>query len=184
MVEVELKIPVEGLDAVRRALERLGARLELSAMREVNVLFDAEDGRIERGGGALRLRRHGGRWTLTLKGPPRFDGGVKTRAEHETGVADGAAMERILEGLGYRPRLRYEKDRELWRLGEVEVALDRTPMGDFVELEGERAAILELARRLGLDPGGAVRGSYPTLWEAYRRAHPGLELPRDMVFPE
>lgn len=181
---MELKIPVRTLDPVREALGALGGRRRRPMGREINVLLDADDGRIERSGGALRLRRYGGRWLLTLKGPPRYEDGVKIRAEHETEVADGAAVERILEGLGYRPRLRYEKDREVWRVGEVEVALDRTPMGPFVELEGDREAILALAVRLGLDPERAVRASYVTLWEAYRRENPGLDLPRDMVFPE
>ena len=182
MEEVELKIPVPDLGPVRSALRAAGARPLHPAAREVNVLFDADDGRIASGGGALRLRRYAGRAVLTLKGPPHYSGGVKRREEHETAVEDPEAAERILERLGFRARVRYEKDRETWALGSVEVALDRTPMGAFVELEGPEAAILEAARSLGLDPTEAVRESYVALWEAYRRAHPGLRLPEDMVF--
>ncbi len=119
---------------------------------------------------------------LTLKGPPSYPGGVKTREELETVVEDGEAVAAILERLGFAPRVRYEKDREVWRFEGAEVALDHTPMGDFVEIEGAGDEIPELAGRLGLDPGAAVRGSYVTLWETHRAAHPELGLPVDMVF--
>lgn len=181
-VETELKVPVEDLEAVRRRLGAAGAELVHPSTREVNLLFDAADGRIARGGGALRVRRYGDRWVLTLKGPASYPGGVKTREELETAVEDGEVMAVILERLGYQPRVRYEKDREVWRFEGAAVALDHTPMGGFVEIEGPAARIPELARRLGLDPAAAVRGSYVTLWEAHRAAHPELGLPVDMVF--
>ncbi len=60
------------------------------------------------------------------------------------------------------------------------VALDETPMGAFVELEGESPLLAPAAAELGLDPGAAVRGTYLDLWAAFRAAHPGV--PEDMVF--
>ena len=181
-METELKVPVEDLGEVRRRLAGAGGELLQPTAREVNLLYDDPGGRIAGAGGALRLRRYGERWLLTLKGPPSYPGGVKTREELETEVGDGEVMGTILERLGFLPRVRYEKDRELWRLREAEVALDHTPMGEFVEIEGPAHRIPGLARRLGLDPAKALRGSYVTLWQAYRAAHPELELPEDMVF--
>ncbi|HKI87263.1 MAG TPA: hypothetical protein VKA53_11030, partial [Thermoanaerobaculia bacterium] len=66
-----------------------------------------------------------------------------------------------------------------WRLGGVVVALDKTPIGDFVEFEGEGAD--KLARRCSLDPEIAERRSYLRLYEEYREQHP--EAPDEMVFP-
>ncbi len=183
-VEQELKIPVADLEAVRRALSEVGAELLHPASREVNLLFDAEDGRIAAAGRVLRVRRYDRGWLVTLKGPAAFTGGLKTREELETEVHDGEVLTAILERLGYRARMRYEKDRELWGIEDFEVALDRTPLGSFVEIEGPGNGADAMARRLGLDPEAAVRGSYVSLWRDHRARHPELDLPTDMVFPE
>ncbi|MFH1177489.1 MAG: hypothetical protein V1750_08785 [Acidobacteriota bacterium] len=53
-------------------------------------------------------------------------------------------------------------------------------MGSFVELEGPGAELAVLARRIHLDPGRALGGTYLELWEGYRACHP--EVPADMVF--
>ena len=69
-----------------------------------------------------------------------------------------------------------------WQLGDVNIVLDRTPMGSFVEVEGPIERIEEVARAAGLDPAAAVRGSYVSLWSDFRARHPGRDLPEDMVF--
>ena len=130
----------------------------------------------------MRFRRFAGRWILTFKGAPSFEGAVKQREELELEVSDGETLIEVLGRLGYRPVLRYEKDRELWQLEGVVVTLDRTPLGEFVELEGEVVLLEGMAERLGLDPAAAVRGSYLDLWQRHRELHPELELPKDMVF--
>jgi adenylate cyclase class 2 len=180
--EQELKIPVDGLDPVRERLGRMGGRRLKAARREINFLFDTPEGEIARTDRALRLRLVDGRWLLTYKGPPVYRGNVKEREELETGVDSGEVIQAILRHLGLTPAVRYEKDREVWRWRDLEVALDHTPMGDFVEIEGPAAGLAAAARELGLDPELALRDSYVTLWERYRRAHPGLPLPRHMVF--
>ena len=90
----------------------------------------------------------------------------------------------ILEHLGFSAAARYEKHRETWLLGGIEVVLDHTPMGDFVEIEGSRESLDSTAASLDLDPEKAVRGSYLSLWSEYRKSHRGRDLPVDMVFPE
>jgi len=182
--ERELKIPVDDLDAVRERLRSRGARRLSPAEREVNLLFDDELGSLERSDRVLRVRRVGGRCLLTFKGPPTFRGPVKEREELETETAEAEVMTRILERLGLRPVVRYEKDRERWALEGAEVALDRTPMGDFVEIEGPGEALERLAAELELDVERAVRESYVTLWRNYRAEHPHLALGEDMVFSE
>ena len=85
----------------------------------------------------MRLRRAAGRAILTYKGPARFAGGVKMREERETAVSDPDEMEAILAALGFERRFRYEKRREEWTLEGCAVALDETPIGNFVEVEGD-----------------------------------------------
>lgn len=181
--EQELKIPAADLETIRRRLAEVGARRLKPSRREVNVLFDTEDGEIARSDRALRLRRVDGRWILTYKGPPVYRGPVKEREELETELGSGEVVEAIFEHLGLRPAIRYEKDREVWSWEGMEIVLDHTPMGDFVEIEGRTDVLAGAARRLGLEPESALKGSYVTLWERYRAGHPELGLPHDMVFP-
>jgi adenylate cyclase class 2 len=180
--ESEVKLPVDRLQPVRDGLERAGAHRVQEMTREVNFLFDAADGRLQSGDMALRLREYAGSSILTLKETAVFLGPVKRRPEYEVEVSDSDRLRTILERLGYSPKLRYEKDREIWRLGAVQVMLDHTPMGDFVEIEGAESELEETARSLGLDLDRALRLSYPRLWEAHRRLEGNADLPDDMVF--
>jgi adenylate cyclase class 2 len=180
--ESELKIPSVNLDQVRKSLERLGARCVVENEREVNVLFDFDDRRLATVDSVLRVRRTGNHWVLTFKGAPRYEGEIKLREELETEVSEGELLTEVFERLGLIPTVRYEKDRELWLLDGVEVALDHTPMGDFVELEGPVDVLEDVAARLGLETESAVKASYPTLWLEYRQQSANRELPHDMVF--
>ena len=181
-VESELKIPVEDHETVRQALRALGAVTIHDMAREENLLLDSDDRRLTAAGCVLRLRRYGRRRVLTFKGPVRYDGPVKVRPEYELEIESVAKMRRVLEALGFFTLVTYEKDRESWQLGDVSIVLDRTPMGDFVEVEGPIDRVEEVARTAGLDPADAVRGSYVSLWHDYRARCPERDLPEDMVF--
>lgn len=176
-VERELKFADAELGNLREQLIALEAECRGSAALEDNWIFD-RDGELDAAGRVLRLRvdRRGAR--LTLKEPASFDGHVKVRGEHETTIGDVDVIRTILESLGYRIACRYQKRREEWQLGSIVVALDHTPIGDFVELEGEGCE--RLARRLGLDPARAERRSYLRLYADHRAENPGA--PAEMIF--
>ena len=178
MEEREIKVAVEGLEPVRQRLVALGAECHAESSRERNSIFD-RDGEIYPDGKALRLRVDGQGARLTFKGPARYENGVKVREEIETGVEDPEAMQAVLEALGYERVTGYEKVREEWRLGSALIALDHTPIGDFVEVED--ADPTATAIRLGLDVRKAQGGSYLSLYADYRARHP--DAPREMSFP-
>ena len=182
--ESELKIPVTGFEPVRASLRRERAVVVQVMAREINLLLDQHDGRLRTAGSLLRLRQHGDRNLLTLKGPVSYSGSIKVREEHETGFSDLPRMVEIFERIGFSVFMKYEKDREEWLLGEFSVVLDHTPMGNFVEVEGPPDRLEWAARLLGLDAVTAVRGSYVSLWHEYRELHPELDLPTNMVFAE
>ena len=180
MVEEEIKVPVASLAAVRARLAEHGAVLAEPAVLEENWVFDDAEGSLARSGRLLRLRRFGARTILTFKEAGRFEGGIKSRPEFETGLTDGDGGLAILAALGFVPARRYQKRREVWLFEGLQVALDETPMGAFVEVEGDARRLLPTARRLGLDPECAARGTYLDLWRAFRATHP--DAPEDMIF--
>jgi adenylate cyclase class 2 len=179
-LEIEVKLPAADLAEVRRRLEELGATLEKERHDESNDLFDDAAGSFAGSGRALRLRRAQGRGILTFKGAAKFTQGVKSREERETVVGEPGEMEAILERLGFRRKFRYEKRREEWRYSDCDVALDETPIGNFVEIEGDPAAIRRAVAALALDFASAIPYSYAGLYARRRKEDPAL--PEDMVF--
>jgi predicted adenylyl cyclase CyaB len=176
--ERELKFALaEPLDALRARVTAAGGRCEQAAARECNWVFDRRD-ELYGSGSLLRLRNDGTGSRLTLKGPARFEDNVKVRDELEVAVGDAEEMRDLLVRLGYRVVRRYEKLREEWRLAGTKIALDHTPIGDFVEFEGDDASAV--AARCGFEAEVAERRSYLRLYEDWRRLHP--ESPLDMLF--
>lgn len=178
-VERELKFAEVEHDRLRDRLIELEAERMWTSALEENWVFDRE-GELEKQGCVLRLRRDPrGAW-LTYKGPATYEVRTKVRVEHETEVSDPDETRSLLESLSYQVTRRYEKRRELWRVGGVTVALDRTPIGDFAEFEGDAAEAL--AKRFGFDPAKAERRDYLRLYRDYLKSHP--DAPADMTFPE
>lgn len=180
--EIEVKLPARDLETVRGKMREHGGTLEKVRHEESNDLYDDAQGRLQAAGCTLRLRRAGSESILTFKGRPRFEQGVKTREERETTVGEAGETEAILAGLGLSRRFRYEKRREQWRLLDCTVALDETPIGDFVEIEGDPVRIRKAVAALELDFADAIPYSYARLYALKRKENPAL--PEDMVFPE
>jgi len=178
-VERELKFAQVDLEGLRARLVEMEAERIAPAAFEDNWILD-RNGELEAAGCVLRLREDGRGALVTFKGPARFEGTAKVRREHETRVDSAEQVRALFESLGYRIVRRYQKVREEWRLGGEAIALDHTPIGDFVEFEGERAETL--AHRCGLDPAKADLRTYLRLYEEHLLRHP--EAPRDMLFPD
>lgn len=174
--ETEIKLRVASPDLARDRLRRLGAARVGERRFEDNVLFDDAAGSLRRSGRVLRLRRAGGDALLTFKGPGQLVADVKAREERETAVADPESTLRILAGLGFTPRFRYQKYRETYRHGDAEIVIDELPIGTFLEIEGAPDAIHDAARRLGFARADYVLESYVALFLAGGGAG-------DMVFP-
>lgn len=180
MIETEIKFLIRDLPGLARRLEAAGARPVHPEVRETNLRFDRPDGALRQSLQVLRLRQDS-RVRLTFKGPPSQGGEVGAREEIEFEVSDFDAARAFLEALGYRIVFVYEKFRTTYQLGEVEITLDRTPLGDFVELEGPGAAeIAAAAQELGLNWPARSLLSYSALFERVK-AGLGLDF-RDLSF--
>lgn len=178
--ETETKLPLfqpRGLPAKLRAL----GFVPITPRRlETNQLYDFPDGRLRAAGRLVRLRRCGGEWRLTVKAPPRVSGGIKSRPEYETPLADPEPVVQLLAAAGLTATWYYEKYRREFKRGRLHLFLDETPAGAFLEIEGPtRAAIAGFARALGFSETQFISDSYYALWAR----HTGEAHPPDMRFP-
>jgi adenylate cyclase class 2 len=178
-LEREIKLRFESADAARAIIVALGATPLHGRRLQEDCLLDTDDELLRRQRSVLRVRSEGGKSLLTFKGPVQ-PGPMKLREEHETVVADGEVLLTILEQLGLHIWFRYEKYREEFSSDDVVIAIDETPVGVFVELEGGEAAIHETAMLLGRTPADYITDSYRFLFLQHRDAH-GIDGP-DMVF--
>jgi adenylate cyclase class 2 len=181
-IENEVKIPYpQGADAARRLIEGRGYPQSAARTLESDQLFDREDGELQKSQQLLRLRQSGGTATVTYKGPPQGER-HKRREEIEYEVSDPNAFVKVLERLGYHPGFRYEKYRTKFAApGEPGIiTIDETPIGVFLELEGEADWLDQTASKLGLPKSEYLTQSYGWLYYEHRRTHPSAGL--NMVF--
>ncbi|MGH9450751.1 MAG: class IV adenylate cyclase [Terriglobia bacterium] len=167
--EIEIKLSVPDPRALKRRLNELGFHRLTARLSEKNILFDFPDRRLTRARQAVRLRTAGGLSRLTFKGPPSVAGGYKSRDEIETGIGDARELRRILERLGLREWIHYQKRRTTYappgkfNPGRV-LVYDETPVGHFIELEGPCAWIDRVARQLGYGRDAYITKSYVALY--------------------
>jgi adenylate cyclase, class 2 len=173
--EVEIKFQVRDSQALMRSLESAGFHQQTPSTFEANTLYDNAAGDLRRAGEVLRLRVYGERCLLTHKsrGVARKH---KTRIEHETAVASAEQMHAILTALGFRPTFRYEKFRAEWSDGSGEVVIDRTPIGDFAEIEGAPQWIDRIAKLLGLSEDDYMTASYAELFFQWKERTGSIAL--------
>ena len=181
MVEREVKLRFESPEVARAAIVAVGAAPLRCRRLQEDALLDTEDERLRRRGCALRIRTESGKSLLTMKGPVQA-GTMKIREEHETVVSDGAVLQCVLEELGLHVWFRYEKYREEYAAEDVTIAIDETPVGTFVELEGNEHGILTMTAALGRSPDDFILDSYRSLFLKHRDAHGGHD--QDMVFDQ
>jgi adenylate cyclase, class 2 len=178
-LEREIKLRFDSADEARAQVLALGAAPLHGRRLQEDCLLDTDDERLRRERSVLRVRNEGGKSLLTFKGPVQ-PGSMKIREEHETVVADGDALLTILQQLGLHVWFRYEKYREEFCADDVVIAIDETPVGTFVELEGGEAAITATAAALGRAPADYITDSYRFLFLQLRDAC-GI-TGHDMVF--
>lgn len=173
-LEVEVKFLASDLPVLRQQLRSLGAEQTHPRVYERNERYESGDAELLKRGELLRLRQDNG-VRLTFKGPAVEDAGseVKVRQELEVAVSDFEVMRTILQRLGFSPIQIYEKYRETFTWGDLEIVLDEMPYGDFVELEGPEGEIRRAADQLGLAWSERITTNYLGLM-AFMKAIYGL----------
>jgi adenylate cyclase, class 2 len=180
-LEREIKLRFDSADEARVRVRALGATPLRARRLQQDTLLDTPDRQLSARQSALRVRQESGHSVLTFKGPPQ-PGAMKLRDEHETVVGNGPVLMTILHALGLDVCFRYEKYREEFAAGDAVIAIDETPVGVFVEIEGSETAIHRIAGGLGKSPADYITASYRTLFVAHRA---GTGVPGEhMVFPD
>lgn len=180
--EIEIKLPLKSADQGRRLLRKAGFRVVRRRHHEQNIVFDHAKGYFRSRGILLRLRVVGKQATLTYKKP--LPGKKhKVRMETESPVSNPSALTETLESLGLQPVFRYEKFRTLFQDNSKAglVALDETPVGVFMELEGPPEWIDQTAARLGFQERDYITKSYGDLYQESKSK--GGSSPH-MLFPK
>lgn len=182
MTEVEIKLLIGPVEPELQLLQSLNAVLVQPRAYEENVLLDLPGLSLRSRGAMLRVRRFAGLGTLTYKEPAPGHFGYKVRREVEVGVSDPGLMLQILESAGFLAIWRYAKYRTVFLVNDLQVLVDETPIGNYLELEGAPEAIDAFARRLGRSPSDYIQGTYRSLHERWCRERD--IPPGDLLFSE
>ncbi|PYS48611.1 MAG: class IV adenylate cyclase [Acidobacteria bacterium] len=170
-VEKKYRLTREQREELVRRLSESGATSEGEEFEE-NTLYSG--GGLDLSKQVLRLRRVGRRAILTYKERYESSSAIKRQREDETEVKDAEAISAILDALGFKPALVYEKRRATWRLANAEVVVDELPFGFFAEIEGEEKSIREVEEQLGLADAEAEMATYPALTRQFGVKHDGV----------
>ena len=180
-LEREIKLRFASVNEARDAVLAAGATPVRGRRLQEDCLLDTADEQLRQRRCVLRVRIEPGRSLLTFKGPVQ-PSSMKLREERETVIGDGEALLRLFEALGYQVWFRYQKHREEFGYDDVIVALDETPIGTFVEIEGSEKGIADMAAKLGCTPDDYLVDSYRGLFVKHCEQH---RLPiGDMLFDE
>jgi adenylate cyclase class 2 len=183
-LEIEVKIASDNPERIRDA----GFDLKMIKPRyfEDNWLLDSSDQLLYKQGAALRIRMVEGKGTVTYKGivSESANSVLKVREEIESEVSDPERLVYLFERLGFRRAFRYQKYRTVYNLTldgkQLEVVFDETPMGNFIEIEGDEDRVLRVLRASGFSTSDIIRGSYPELHESRCKAR-GVPV-EDLIF--
>jgi adenylate cyclase class 2 len=208
--EIEIKLRVPDVAALRTRLKHLHACEISPRTHESNTLYDTPNKDLRRRGRLIRIRieqpgssfgkrrlNEDAAAVLTYKGPTLSSGSgpksgrnskirryFKIKDEAEVSVSGPDEMARILRALGLHPVFRYEKFRTTYALPGVrglKIELDETPVGIYLELEGSVAGIDSVARLFGYGRRDYLKETYVSLYLAECRRRG--RKPRDMLFP-
>jgi adenylate cyclase class 2 len=170
-IEKKYRIDKKMIVELTARLAELGAKFSYETFEE-NYLH--RGGLLDGRNAVLRLRKTDAKTTLTYKEKLNTPDDFKHQIEFETIVSDVEATENIIEKLGYKLSVVYEKHRKSWNLRNVEVVLDELPFGYFMEIEGSMKNIRAVEKMLGAEKLEVEARGYPRLTLKYGKAKNGV----------
>lgn len=161
-IEIEKKYKLTSAQRVEilATFKQLGAKFSHEDF-EVNELYGG--GILKRKQAVLRIRKIAGKTLLTYKERIKSLSSIKHQIEHETEISDDEAIEQIIQSLGFKRIVVYEKKRQTWHLNNVEIVLDELPFGFYMEIEGSEREIAMTERLLNAVDLQTEPDTYPYL---------------------
>lgn len=165
-IEKKYRLTPQQRERVLDNLKEFGAEF-VGEEFEINELYGNEI--LKEKNAVLRVRKIKDKTILTYKQRLQSPTAVKHQIEHETEIANGEAIEKIIENLGFKKLLVYEKRRQTWLLRNTEVLIDELPFGLFMEIEGTVANIGLAEMMLDIEDVEAEYETYPSLTRKHGR---------------
>lgn len=169
-VETEVKFFLTDPIAVREKILSIGATSSGNHF-ETNIRFEDADHTLIARRALLRLRQYH-KAILTFKSEPAVaDKNFKTYEELEVEVSDFHTTRQILTALGFHEEQVYEKYREVFNCQNTLLCLDTMPYGDFLEIEGDKTSIRDIADQLDVPWEQRILTNYLNIFEHIRDRH-------------
>lgn len=159
-IEKKYRITPELRSQLVESLAEIGAEFAGEDFEE-NIIY-SNDFLFEKHA-VVRIRKTASATKLTFKQRVPSASAAKHQIELETKVDDADSLTSILEGIGLRPAIVYEKKRKTYKLRSAEIVLDELPFGSFMEIEGSLTAIAEVEMLLDIEDLEAETETYPKL---------------------
>jgi adenylate cyclase class 2 len=163
MLEIEVKIKIEHLSNIEEKILEQGATLTKERHSHDDTFYDWPSLELKNKHFALRVRKINKKTFLTFKGPEQKSRKFKIREEYETEVKNEKHLRKILKSLGLQPVFQYSKSRTVFRRKKLTICLDETPVGHFLELEGQQNEIVRFAHELGFSKDHFIKLDYVQL---------------------
>ncbi|MDY0131445.1 MAG: class IV adenylate cyclase [Desulforegulaceae bacterium] len=169
LIEIEVKFYIKNYEKIIKKIKEYSDKHNESSL-EKNTLFDTKNHFLKKSNKILRLRTYLGKTILTFKQPsletsPEF----KKLEESEVFVNSFDEMKYILSNSGFIKTQIYEKQRQIFSKGELEICVDRLPFGDFIELEGTENEIKTAVQALGFDWNKKILPDYISIFEKIKK---------------
>lgn len=160
MIEIETKIRINDIKKLIDKIISEGAILDKERHFEENTLYDFSSHSLFKKQHALRLRKINKKIFITFKGSKQKSRKFKIREEYETEVKNEKQMKKIFKSLGLIPVFNYNKFRTVYRKKHLKICLDESPVGNFMELEGQRNDIVKFSKALGFSKKEFIKLDY------------------------
>ena len=168
-LEIEVKFNIKNIEPVREQIIKTGAESH-GRFFESNICLDNAKGGLFLSDSLLRLRKDK-KTTLTYKTKPNVgDSEFKVVKELEVEVSDFEMMLNILGALGFHRSQVYEKYRETFAIGDTKLCLDCMPFGNFLEIEGGKDEIRNLAQQIGMQWNQRILHNYRSMFDMIKQA--------------
>lgn len=159
-IEKKYRLTPERSEEIAASLVAYGAEY-CGEVFEENTLFSNRE--LFETGAVVRIRITDDRSTIAFKQRQKSESDAKQHLEYESAIGDAESVQLILEKIGLRPILVYEKKRKTYRLRDTEIVLDELPFGSYMEIEGRVTAIAEAEMLLGIEDLQVEYETYPRL---------------------